>query len=281
MSRAPAGVRWHLNGRALSPDLLFALSLAAKMVITVVFLLAATFAAERAGPVVGGMISTLPISAGPSYIFLSLDHDTGFIAASALGSLAVNGATCIFALVYAALAQRRSLLLSVVPAVAVWFACAAAIRSLSWTTTTAILFNVLALAVCVPLGNRLRHARMPLAVRRWFDIPLRAAMVATLVALVVALSTRFGPTQTGILAAFPIVLLCLMLVLHPRLGGPATAAVLANSLAGLAGFGSFCLAVHLAAVPLGGLVAVGLAVATNVAINFGLWTIRRRKAVTP
>lgn len=99
----------------MSPELLFILSLLAKMAVTALFLVVATFAAERAGPVVGGMISTLPISAGPVYVFLAFDHDAHFIAASALGSFAINAAICIFALVYAALAQRRNLLLSVAP----------------------------------------------------------------------------------------------------------------------------------------------------------------------
>ena len=264
----------------MSPDLLFALSLAAKMAITALFLVVATFAAERAGPVVGGMISTLPISAGPSYVFLAMDHDAQFIATGALGSFAVNAAICVFALVYASLAQRRTLLMSFLPALVVWLAIAAAMRSVAWTTSTAILANVLVFAVCVPIGNRFRYARMPLAIRRWYDIPLRAAMVSTLVAVVVVVSNSVGATLTGIIAAFPIVLSCLMLILHPRLGGPATAAVLANSLVGLIGFGSFCLTLHLAAVPLGAWGGIAVAVAVNVAINFGLWAVRRRRAVT-
>ena len=60
---------------AMSPDLYFALSLIVKMVVTAAFLLAATITAERAGPLIGGLVATLPISAGPVYIFLALDHD--------------------------------------------------------------------------------------------------------------------------------------------------------------------------------------------------------------
>jgi hypothetical protein len=263
----------------LSADVLFILSLAAKMAVTALFLVAATFAAERAGPVVGGMISTLPISAGPAYVFLALDHDANFIAAGALGSFVVNAAICIFALVYAALAQRRSLLLSVVPAMLVWFAVAATLRLFSWTASTAVAINVVVFALCLMLGNRFRHAPMRLAIRRWYDIPLRAVMVATLVAIVVGLSARFGATLTGILAAFPIVLLSLMLILHPRIGGPATAAVLANSMLGLIGFASFCLTLHLAAVPLGVPVGLCLAVAVNTTCNLAFWAIRRSKTV--
>ena len=71
----------------MSPDLYFALTLVVKMAVTAGFVLAATVTAERAGPLVGGLVATLPIGAGPVYMFLALDHDAHFIAQSALGSL--------------------------------------------------------------------------------------------------------------------------------------------------------------------------------------------------
>jgi hypothetical protein len=263
----------------LSPDLVFILSLAAKMAVTGLFLVVATFAAERAGAVVGAMISTLPISAGPSYVFLALDHDAQFIATSALGSFVINAAICIFALLYAALAQRRSLLASFIPAIIVWFVLAAIIRQFAWTAWTALLLNSVVFATCLVAGNRFRHAPLRPVIRRWYDIPLRAAMVATLVAVVIGVSEAVGPMLTGIIAAFPIVLSCLMLILHPRLGGPGTAAVLANSMLGLIGFASFCLTLHLSAVPLGVAAALCLAVAVNAACNICFWAMRRHKRV--
>ena len=96
----------------MSPDLYFALTLVVKMVVTAAFLLAATITAERAGPLIGGLVATLPISAGPVYIFLALDHDAHFIAQSALGSFVTNAYNVIFAVVYALLAQNRSLMVS-------------------------------------------------------------------------------------------------------------------------------------------------------------------------
>jgi len=95
--------------------------------------------------------------------------------------------------------------------------------------------------------QRFRHVRMPLITRRWYDIPLRASMVAALVATVVTLSGWVGPAITGILALFPVVFTSLMLILHPRIGGPATAAVIANSAWGLMGFGLAIAVLHLAA----------------------------------
>ena len=93
----------------MSPDQYFALTLIVKMAVTAGFLLAATIVAERAGPLIGGLVATLPISAGPVYIFLALDHDAHFIAQSALGSLVTNALNVVFAVTYALLAQRRSL----------------------------------------------------------------------------------------------------------------------------------------------------------------------------
>jgi hypothetical protein len=261
----------------MSPDLIFILSLLVKMAVVAAFVVGAVYSAERAGPVVGAMVATLPISAGPAYIFLSLDHDASFIADSALASLVINAITCIFALTYSLLAQYRGLVLSVAPALALWTALSIIARSLEWTTATAFAFNVVVLGGCLAIGNRLRHIRMPLVTRRWYDIPLRAAMVATLVAVVVGLSARVGPTITGILAVFPIVLLSLMLILHPRIGGPATAAVLANSMLGLVGFSLSCLTARLTVPLLGKGGGLAAALAVSIACNLVFWWIRRAK----
>ena len=77
------------------------------MAITAGFVLAATVIAERVGPLLGGLVATLPIGAGPVYVFLALDHDAHFIAQSAIASLAINAANVIFAICYAVLAQTR------------------------------------------------------------------------------------------------------------------------------------------------------------------------------
>jgi hypothetical protein len=261
----------------MSPDLIFVLSLLVKMAVTALFVVGAVFSAERAGPVVGAMVATLPISAGPAYVFLSLEHGPAFIADSALASLVVNAANCVFALVYTLMAQRRGLVLSVGPALAAWAAFASLSRALPWTTAWAFVFNVVVLAACLAIGNRLRHARMPLVTRRWYDIPLRACMVALLVATVVGLSTRVGPTITGMLAVFPIVLLSLMLILHPRIGGPATGAVLSNSMLGLVGFSLTCLTARLVVVPLGTAAGLALALVVSIGRNLAFWWIRRHK----
>jgi hypothetical protein len=259
----------------MSPDA-FWLPLLLKMVVTAAFVVIATKVAERAGALIAALIVTLPIAGGPAYIFLALEHDDGFIARSALTSVAVNTATYAFALTYAALAQRRNLVVSLAGAVAVWVAVALVVRTIEWTLWRAIIVNLIVFAVCYLVGDRYRHARMRMALPRWYDVPLRAAMVGVMVTTVVALSNTLGPVVTGILAVFPIVFFSVMLILQPRVGGPATATVIAHGILGLGGFSLACLVLHLAAVPLGAWWGLALALAASIVFNLATWAVRRR-----
>ncbi len=259
----------------MSPDVWFLLVLAIKMAVAAAFVVTASFVAERAGALVGAMVVTLPIGAGPAYILLALDHGAAFIADSTVASLAVHAASGIFGMAYVLAAQRRSFAVTIAAAVGTWIACALAIRAIAWSVSGAILLNVAAYGVCVPLAQRYLHVRMPVIRRRWFDVPLRAALVAALVGTVVALGDSAGPVLAGIFAVFPIVMLSIMLILHPRIGGVATAAIIANAMWGLVGFALAVLTLHLAAVPFGAPIALTSALAVSVICNIIIFMVRR------
>src|ERR1041385_9261782 len=72
----------------MSPELIFLLTLALRMAITAAFVVSASIITEKSGPVIGALVATLPISAGPSYVFLALDHDAAFIAEGGWGGRA-------------------------------------------------------------------------------------------------------------------------------------------------------------------------------------------------
>ncbi|MCC2105811.1 MAG: hypothetical protein KDJ20_18175, partial [Hyphomicrobiales bacterium] len=84
----------------------FWIILAAKMATTAAIVVVASKVVERAGPFLGAMVATLPISAGPSYIFLAAEHGADFVHRAALTSLATNAATFGFGALYALLARR-------------------------------------------------------------------------------------------------------------------------------------------------------------------------------
>ena len=260
----------------MSPDQYFVLTLILRMAVTAAFLLAATITAERAGPLIGGLVATLPISAGPVYIFLALDHGAHFIGASALGSLVSNGINIVFALVYALLAQKRSLAVSLSSAFAVWVGLNWLTSFVAWTLPAAILFNAAVFGIALWLSASLRHVRSPQVKARWQDLVMRAAMVALLVGTVVTLSYHIGPTASGNLAVFPIVLTSIILILHRRVGGPPTAAVMANAVIGLGGFGVACITLNLAADPFGAVLALSLTLAVSAGCNLLVFFARRR-----
>jgi hypothetical protein len=261
----------------MSLDLTFLLTLALRMAVTAAFVVSASMITERTGAVIGALVATLPISAGPSYVFLALDHDAAFIAESALASLPINAPTIFFALTYVVLAQRHNTLVSCAGAVPVWISLAVLERTVQWSLAGGLFANAVAFAICLPLLRRFRHVKMPLITRRWYDIPLRASLVATLVATVVTLSRWVGPTVSGTIALFPVVLTSMILILHPRIGGPATAALIANSGWGLLGFGVAVGVLQATVLPFGSTIALSLALLTCVTWNLGLWWIGRRK----
>jgi hypothetical protein len=260
----------------VSPELLFALSIAVKMIVTALFFVGATFAAERGGPVVGGMIATLPVSAGPAYVFLAFDHDAGFISAAALGSFVGTTATCVSILVYVMMAQRRGVVASVGLALVGWLTMIVMVRPYAWTAMTALLLVAVVFATGLVAVDRFRRAARPIYIRRWYDVPVRAATVSILVAVVIILSATLDPALTGIIAAYPIVVTSLMAILHLRMGGPAAAAVLANSMLGLLGFAMFCLTLHLVAATAGAAVGLVVGVLVNAGCNLVFWAVRRR-----
>jgi len=258
------------------PEPAFLLVLAVKMAATAVVVITASLIAERVGALIGAMVATLPIAGGPAYILLALDHDAQFIADSTVASLAVHAATGIFGVAYVLAAQRCAFLPTIAIAVGSWFGCALVIRSTPWSLAGAIALCAATYAVCVWTAQRYLHARVPAIARRWFDIPLRAVLVAALVGTVVVLGANAGPKLTGIFAVFPIVMLSLMLILHPRIGGAATAAIIANTMWGLVGFAAAIVALHVAVVPLGAPLGLAIALVVSVAANIVIFVLRRR-----
>lgn len=263
----------------MSPAFAFGLVLAMKMAITAALVILASSAVEMAGPLIGAMVATLPISAGPAYVFLALDHGSDFIAASAQASLVINAANITFCAAYTLMAQSSGLVLSLATAIATWLAFALLCQALPWSALGAAVLNVVAFLACLPFAGWFGSRTMPATVRRWYDTPFRAVMVVMLVATVVILSSHVGPTITGILALYPIVLTSLVLIFHHRIGGPTTAAITANAIPGLGGYGVALLVLNRAAIPMGTTVALLLALVVSIGWNGIIVGWRRRSAI--
>jgi uncharacterized membrane protein (GlpM family) len=262
----------------VSPELLFWFGFVLKMVLTATVVVITSLAVERSGPFVGALIGALPTAAGAAYTILTLEHPPDFIAASAIGSVAINPAVAIFAATYATLAQGHGLIVSLGGAGALWLAIAAALRVVDWSPLGAVAINVLVFAVTIPWSWRYRGGGGPVKfVRTRYDIPLRALTAALVVAIVTAASSSIGSFASGMFALFPIILGSSIVIMHPRIGGKATASMLAHAQLPLIGLGLGFLIVHSLVAPIGVWPALGVGLVVNLAWSGSLLVIRMRQ----
>ena len=251
------------------------LEFALKMTLTAALVVAASVVAARSGPFIGALVAALPTAAGAAYVILAIEHPPSFIAAGAVGSIAANAAVGVFALAYAALAQRYGVLISLGGSLLLWLACAAAMQPVHWTLAGALALNAVAFAMMLPAGARYRTDTMVKVVTQPSDIAWRALAVAVCVALVTAASHSIGSFASGMFAVFPVVISSLLVILHMRLGGPAAASVAAHVHAPLIGLSLGFVAVTALAEPAGVWWAFLAGLAVCLAWNGALWFWRK------
>jgi hypothetical protein len=218
------------------------------------------------------------LSAGPAYVFLAAEHGAAFVAASALASLPAVAATAVFVATYAGLAQRRGVAASLAGALGCWAVAAWVGGGVAWTLPGALGLGFGAYAVAFALVRPYRRAGPTSgAPGRWWEVLVRTVAVMAVVGAALLVGRAAGPAAAGIVSLAPVVFTGLVLVLHPRLGGRATAAVLANTLPGMLGYLPALTLLHAAAVPLGAPVALAAALATCVGWNAALLAMRRSR----
>lgn len=256
-----------------------ALLLIAKMLAAAIVVVGASAIAERSGPLIAAMVATLPVSAGPVYVFLALEHDADFIGQAALGSMGSNLAAVLFCLIYVRMAQTASAWASIAAALAGWAATVATFRYLSLPLAQIIAVTLVGFWIARQLTlPYLTGVRLAGLARSRYALLFRAAGVALLVAIVTTISSNVGATWSGMFATFPIVLTSLAAILHTRLGGKASAAALANAIPGLLGLGLGLGLVHVTAPAWGSGPALLLCLAVSVAWNLTLVLRARRRA---
>jgi hypothetical protein len=233
---------------------------------------------ERSGPFIGALIASLPTAGGAALIILAFEHTADFIAASVVGSLVAGVMGAVFALTYAALAQRSPIVVSLAGAFAVWISAAFLSRLVPWTAMTALLLNAVVFPITIYLGRHFRDegeakARVVVTHR---DLAWRAGVVTLCVIIVTGVSTTIGPYFSGVFAFFPVAMSSFFIILHSRLGGKAAASVAAHIQAPLIGLTLGLLSVHYLAVPAGVWWSYLIGLAICVAWNGLLWLARRR-----
>jgi uncharacterized membrane protein (GlpM family) len=246
-----------------------------KIAMTAGIVVAASIVVERSGPFIGALIAALPTAGGAAMIILAWEHPPAFIAQSAVGSMVSNAVVAVFALSYAALAQRNSLLVSIGGAYVIWFCAAFLTRYIDWNAASAALLNAVVFPLAIMASSRFRVTgaarRVHLAAS---DVAWRAGVVTLCVLIVTAASYSIGSFASGLFAFFPVAMGSFFVILQPRLGGPAAASVAAHVQAPLIGLGLGLLAVHYLAEPVGAWWSYAIGLSIGIGWNALLWGLR-------
>src|SRR6185437_5104724 len=106
------------------------------------------------------------------------------------------------------------------------------------------------------------------------DLAWRAAVVTVCVIVVTTASDSIGSYFSGLFAFFPVAMGSFFVILHPRIGGPASASVAAHVQAPLIGVGLSLLAVHLFAETVGVWWSYAIGLGIGLCWNALLWVGR-------
>jgi hypothetical protein len=242
------------------------------MAAVAVFILIVALLSERVGPFFGAMVASLPVYTGPVYLFLALDHPPEYLARVTIGSVAACGVIPVFLLFYALMARAgHAMLPSLMVGLGAWLVCATFVQLYDWSLVEALLFAIPIYAVSLLLSRNFTDAAaLKPTGRSWVDLPLRVLLVAGIAGIVTAMSPFVPAKLTGILSIMPTVTTGLIMVLHGRIGGLATAALLAHSVGGLIGMLLALTLVGATVVAWGPALSLSLALAISISWNLML-----------
>jgi hypothetical protein len=245
-----------------------------KLMLAPLLVAAATLAARKWGPRVGGLLLGLPLTTGPIFLFLAIDQGPHFAAGATVGILFGLIGLAAFAVAFAAASSRTGWVASLAFATTAFFAFSAGVRRLDSDMIIAGLAAWLALVLAASLIRR-PQPRIARAAPPWWDLWVRMLAVAALTLAITAAASRLGPILSGIVGTYPVAITVVITFTHAQLGRNAALDMLRGSVLSWISFVSCFLAIGLSLEALGTALAIGLgvlaAVATSVLV---LWTDR-------
>lgn len=216
-----------------------------KLLLVPTLVLLLTLTGRRWGPSLAGWLAGLPLVAGPTLLFVALDQGASFAAAAALASLTSVPANLSFMLCFAWVGLRSSWPAAALAGVAVFAALAMVLTRMPFSPWTALGFSLLSLLLISRAFPRVAFDRVPQAHSRW-ELPTRCVAAGAMTLLVTVLAGSLGPTNSGLMAAFPVLGLVLGVFSHLAWGGAGAARLLAGMVRGMTAFAMFCFFLSLA-----------------------------------
>lgn len=221
-----------------------------KAIVSVGIVVGLSVAAERAGPRLAGLLIGLPLGAGMVVVFTGYEQGADFAAAAAVHMVPGFLTTFVFIYAYGAIAARQNrggLRSVVIPTLGAHVGYGTAAWVLSQFQIP-LMVSIPMLCIGVVIVHRMMASLPdnPITARvtfGWKVLAFRAGMATTVIIIITSIAGLVGPQWTGLLTAYPITLLPLVLVLHITYSGAEVAAVLKHVPFAMGSVTSFCLAI--------------------------------------
>ncbi|MCE5191088.1 MAG: hypothetical protein LLG08_04935 [Actinomycetia bacterium] len=189
----------------------------AKVLISPILLATSTFAVQRYGALVGGLLLGLPLVSGPVSILLFAQYGQHFAVHAAHGTLLGFVAAGAFCCSYSCVSPKRPWWQSLMVAYAAFFASAALLSLLHVTFGWALALVAVALAsFAFTISAPRKTAAIPAPGKR--VLASRMVLAGSMVLLITSVARFLGPEASGFLAPLP-VLAAIMAASSQRHGG--------------------------------------------------------------
>lgn len=262
--------------------------LLAKIVVSVAFVLIGTGATERLGPRLGGLIAATPQMSVIALIFFAIEQGHAFAAESSFWSIRGMCSTIPVLLAYLAATQlvaaprAASIAVGTLLGAASFVVAASVFGAIPMGRAGVIPFAAAVCAVASILVWRLPETAL---LRRVPTSPLllaaRAAASALAVVVVTSLAHLLGPKWSGLIVAFPVNTLPVIVILHWHYGGDVIKPFIKRFPSGVFGVCLFNLVAFLWLERLGLPLTVALAYGVDIAyVALVGWLSRPRTADT-
>ena len=204
--------------------------------------------AERTGAFLASTLLTLPLNAGPGFLFLALDQSPTFISNGALVSFAATAGVLIFSVAYINLARHFDFGTCLVGAIVSWFGVAVLILLIDINLTKALILIGAGSLIAFVSRRHLDLYNAPSKRRSPFQMLLFRGLIAGgWAAGIASIGHLIGAEYAGLALGFPIIFCTAAWAVHRHYGSDFASALLSSAQRSLVTYASFCLALHLLA----------------------------------
>ncbi len=229
-----------------------------KLLLTPLLVGLVSLTGRRWGPVVSGWLVGLPLTSGPVALFLALALGRSFASNAAQGTLIGLLSLAAFCLTYSWLSFRGNWLVCMLLSWGAFFIVTFALQYVVIPLLVAFIVVLCCLALTLRLLPDNSSQVAPIKPASW-DTPLRMLVATAFVLALTGFASLLGPRLSGLLAPFPIYATILAVFTHYAQGAASTRRLLRGLITGVFSFAVFFLVIAELVVPLGVVLAFGLA----------------------